>query len=133
MMGMTDQAVQHIDHKHFLVPIEIWRPTFLRRLRRVLDEIERQAGLAQARALPAGTGNDHLTHYRKDRRRIYGKIRFQCLQTKLWVDWNISLKKQDPPACGAFATLRQGLPHPCLMVRLKSTNEINGIGVLLTV
>ncbi len=69
---MTDQAARRSAPDYFLVPIEIWRPTFLRRLNRVLDEIERQARLAQAQAktLPAGTNDNRLTHHFKTTRRI---------------------------------------------------------------
>ncbi len=67
---MNDQVVQRDGQGDFLVPIEIWRPTFLRRLYRILGEIERQAGLARTRALPARTGDDRQKHYRKNKRRI---------------------------------------------------------------
>ncbi len=67
---MTGQAAQRSAPDYFLVPIEIWRPTFRRRLNRVLGEVERQARLAQAQA-QAGTNDDNnrLTHHFKITRR----------------------------------------------------------------
>ncbi len=66
---MTGQAAQHSAPDYFLVPIEIWRPTFRRRLNRVLDEVERQARLAQVQAR-TNDDNNRLTHHFKTTRRI---------------------------------------------------------------
>ena len=66
---MTDQAARRSAPDYFLVPIDIWRPTFLKRLYRVLGEIERQARLAQAQA-KTNDDNNRLTHHFKTTRRI---------------------------------------------------------------